>query len=575
MCGVVCEVADGAVDAERLSRALATLAPRGPDDAGTWCSPERDVWLGHRRLSIIDLSAAGRQPMAFADGRYQIVYNGEIYNYLELRAELAGDHGFRTASDTEVLLAAYAKWGAACLPKLRGMFAFAIWDSERRELFAARDRFGVKPLYWHATAGGVVLASEIKALHAWGVERAPDEATWASYLATGVYDDGDATFWRGIATLPAGCVLRWSRDERARVTRWYDAAAEAGAPDTRTTAAVAEELEALLVEAVALRFRSDVPVGLCLSGGLDSALLLAVTRRLHGRDARIHTFTFFTGDPAYDELPWVEAALEGGSQPSHFARLDAAEVPELARRVQGAQDEPFGGIPTLGMAKVHALARECGVTVLLDGNGMDEGWAGYEYYARAAEIDARVGPVQGSRSGAVRPECLDPQLAALARSRPAMRASGDAVRDLQVRDLVAAKIPRSMRFADRVSMMESRELREPWLDHRLVELGLRQPAFHKLRDGAGKWLVRDVARRLLPAELREAPKRAVQTPQREWLRGPLAGWARELVDAALAGPARGWFVPEAVERAWQDFAAGHWDNSFPIWQWISVGLLLS
>lgn len=576
MCGLVCEVSAGdRVDEARLSRALATLTPRGPDDAGTWCSPERDVWLGHRRLSIIDLSAGGHQPMVFTSGRYRIVYNGELYNYVELRAELAADHEFRSASDTEVLLAAYAKWGADCLPRLRGMFAFAIWDSEDRQLFAARDRFGVKPLFWHATTRGIVLASEIKALHAWGVDRAPDEATWATYLTRGVYDDGTATFWRGITSLPGGCALTWSPDGGARITRWYDVVEAAGEADPRAPDVVAEELEALLVEAVSLRFRSDVPVGLCLSGGLDSALLLAVTRRLYGRDAQIHTFTFFTGDPEYDETPWVEAALRGGEQVSHFARLDVAAVPDLARRVQDSQDEPFGGIPTLGMAEVHAAARERGITVLLDGNGMDEGWAGYEYYARAGNVDARVGPVQGSRTGAVRPECLAPDLAALARPPQPTPKTGDPVRDLQVRDLVAAKIPRAMRFADRVSMMESRELREPWLDHRLVELGLRQPAAHKVRGGIGKWLVRDVARRMLPSELREAPKRAVQTPQREWLRGPLAGWARGLIDAAFKGPARDWLVASAVDDAWQEFAAGRWDNSFPIWQWISLGLLLA
>jgi asparagine synthase (glutamine-hydrolysing) len=249
------------------------------------------------------------------------------------------------------------------------------------------------------------------------------------------------------------------------------------------------------------------------------------------------------------------------------------EVPELAAAVQAFQDEPYGGLPTLGMTCVHERARQEGVTVLLDGNGIDEGWAGYEYYARAASVDAARGPVQGSRSPSTRADCLRPEFAALARPFSAASRFGDALRDLQYRDIRHAKIPRAMRFADRVSMMYSRELREPFLDHRILELGLRQAPERKIREGQGKWLARQVAARLLPRPVQEAPKRPVQTPQREWLRGPLASWAEAQIEAGLRGWGQEWLDAEATRAAWREYREAGADNSFPVWQWISLGMM--
>jgi len=259
--------------------------------------------------------------------------------------------------------------------------------------------------------------------------------------------------------------------------------------------------------------------------------------------------------------------------PGFFCRLSPEEVPELAAEVARFQDEPYGGLPTLGMAKVHQTARAEGVTVLLDGNGMDEAWAGYDYYHRAVSVDCSQGPVQGSRSPSTRPDCLVPEFALMAVPLVARRPFGDPLRDLQYRDIRYAKIPRAMRFADRISMMYSRELREPFLDHRLVELGLRQPTERKLRNGVGKWLPRRIAERLLPPDVREAPKRPVQTPQREWLRSPLADWADECIELALAKYGGTWLDPAKTRDAWREYREGGADNSFPIWQWISLGLV--
>lgn len=555
---------------------MASQAHRGPDATGIHVASNDLAGLGHNRLSILDLSPAGRQPMSDVTGRYWIVFNGEIYNYVELRSELESSFSFHSRTDTEVLLAAYQKWGMNCLDRLIGMFAFVIWDTQEESAFGARDRFGVKPLHIHLTAGGGLwLTSEIKAFHAAGLAAEPDPVTWATYLSSGAYDHGDRTFWREVRRLSPGACFTWSVRKGFVERTWYDPAASAIAqgPDKREETVVAEELLGLLDESVRLRFRSDVPVGICLSGGLDSSLLLGLVHRLQGRESNIKTFTFYCGDPAYDELPWVEQMLKGSHHPACFCRLAAEEVPELARQVQQFQDEPFGGIPTLGMAKVHQRAKAEGVVVLLDGNGVDEGWAGYDYYQKSSNLNPALGPVQGSVSRSTRPECLDNTFARLSAKVVAPAPFGDQLLDLQYRDVRLTKIPRAMRFADRVSMMVARELREPFLDHRILELGLRQAMDRKIRDGQGKWLVRKVSRSWLPEEVREAPKRPVQTPQREWLRGPLASWAAECIEDGLAGFGADWLNPGAVRREWQAYLDEGSDNSFYIWQWITIGLM--
>jgi asparagine synthase (glutamine-hydrolysing) len=560
----------------QLEAMVASQRHRGPDMSGIYVDSSLIAGLGHRRLSILDLSDAGRQPMSSADGRYHIMLNGEIYNYLELREELGGQTSFFTRTDTEVLLAAYIHWGEQCLDRLIGMFAFAIWDEREQKLFAARDRFGVKPLFlYEPAAGGLWLASEIKALHAAGVSRELDERTWATYLSSGMYDHEEWTFWKGIRQLPPGACLTWTPERKKSVRIWYDPAEAAlkQGIDTRDAKTVANELLALLEHSVRLRFRSDVPVGICLSGGLDSSLLLGLIHRLQGPSSEIKTFTFVCGDPLYDETPWVRQILAKTRHSACFCQLNPMDVQEITAKVQFYQDEPFGGLPTLGMVKVHECARTEGVTVLLDGNGMDEAWCGYEYYARANAIDAAIGPVQGSRSASTRPDCLTPEFASLVRPFAAAKPFGDPLRDLQYRDLRHAKIPRAMRFADRVSMMFSRELREPFLDHRIVELGLRQPAERKIRDGQDRWLLRRLSAPFVPEGVRQATKRPLQTPQREWLRGPLREWADERVAEALAAYGGTWLDVDTVQTAWQDYCNNESDNSFYIWQWISLGML--
>ncbi|MDX2031481.1 MAG: asparagine synthase (glutamine-hydrolyzing) [Blastocatellia bacterium] len=556
----------------QLEAMVARQHHRGPDDAGTYVNAAGTAGLGHNRLSIIDLSTAGRNPMSSRDGRRWIVFNGEIYNYLELRRELS-EYSYRSRTDTEVVLAAYERWGAGCLERFIGMFAFLLWDDAEETLFAARDRFGVKPLNYARGAGGALrIASEIKALHASGVSRQPNEGAWATYLGHGLHDHSNQTFWNGIETLPAGHQLTW-RGGELRIARWYDLAGRVGEEfDGRPQSIVEEEYLALATESVRLRFRSDVPVGINLSGGLDSSTLLGLVQRVQGEESNAKAFTYITGDERYDELPWCEQMLARTRHPSIVCRLTADEVPSLAASVQEHEDEPFGGIPTLAYARVFERAREEGVLVLLDGQGMDEQWAGYDYY-RAALGDAAAGIVQGTRESPVRPDCLLPDFAAGAERLNAPQPFPDRLRNLQYRDIGFTKIPRALRFNDRVSMRASTELREPFLDHRLFELAMRQPAERKIAEGRQKWLLRKMAAQILPHGVVEAPKRPLSTPQREWLRGPLRSWADDCIETALSSFGGVWLDSAAVRAAWRAYQDGAGDNSFFVWQWISLGLI--
>lgn len=544
---------------------------RGPDAEGIYIDPQNLAGLGHNRLSIIDLSAAGRQPMTAFNKNLRLIFNGEIYNYLELRRELESEFDFKTQTDTEVLLAAYQKWGTNCLDRLLGMFSFVIWDEKEKVAFGARDRFGVKPLFYHRKPDGTLLiSSEIKALHAAGVAAESDEKMWANYLTFGIYNHSGETFWKNINSLSPGHLFLWKQDD-FRVSCWYDLAEKVGHEfDSRTETEVKEEYLALLKDSVRIRFRADVPVGINLSGGVDSSTLLSLVNLVQGEDNDVKAFTFVTGDSRYDELPWVNQMLEHTNHPAVICKITPEEIPALAQDVQYHQDEPFGGIPTLAYAKLFEQASSNGVVVLLDGNGLDEQWAGYDYYHSLNGKPPSL--VQGTNGKSVREDCLTKEFRSLAEPQIFPSVFPDKMRNLQYRDTRFTKIPRAIRFNDRISMRVSTELREPFLDHRLFEIAFRQPAERKIQNGTHKWLLRQIACNLTPKGLSEAPKRPLQTPQREWLRGPLRGWASDHIAEALNKYGDTWLNKRNVMETWEAYCRGESDNSFYVWQWISLGL---
>ena len=282
------------------------LQHRGPDNEGQWLSTNGNAALYHNRLSIIDLSDEGNQPMMSNDKRFAVVYNGELYNYLELRNELKGFYEFQTVSDTEVVLAAYKKWGVDCLPRFVGMFSFAIWDNIDKELFAAVDRFGVKPFYYNVSNEGFRFASEIKALHKMGISKELNESIWATYFAKGIYDHSEHTFWNNISRLEGGHYLTYSSGKGLNKRKWYDAIDIINDVDDRSETEIQDELLSLMEKSIEYRFVSDVPVGVCLSGGLDSSLLVALIRRVKGNDFPLKSFTFYTNDVQYDEVKYVK-----------------------------------------------------------------------------------------------------------------------------------------------------------------------------------------------------------------------------------------------------------------------------
>jgi asparagine synthase (glutamine-hydrolysing) len=312
-------------------------------------------------------------------------------------------------------------------------------------------------------------------------------------------------------------------------------------------------------------------VGINLSGGLDSSTLLGLVHAVQGGDSHVKAFTFVTGDENYDELPWVRSMLVRTNHPLIISELTAGEVPALADSVQYHQDEPFGGLPTLAYAKLFETAKASGVTVLLDGNGMDEQWAGYDYYANASNGGTR-GLIQGTKEKPVRPDCLSPEFRSLAEPGEFPDVFPDRLRNLQYRDARFTKIPRAMRFNDRISMRAGTELREPFLDHRLFELALRQTPDRKISDGTRKKMLRDIAGRFLPKGVSGAPKRPIHTPQREWLRGELRDWANDRIECALSGPSGSYLDKRSVRETASRFFKGESDNSFYKWQWIGMDL---
>jgi asparagine synthase (glutamine-hydrolysing) len=557
---------------ERIQKMLETQRERGPDALGVYSLPEKDIVLGHNRLGIIDLSTNANQPMFSHDKRYVMVFNGEIYNYIELRKELKPDFGFITHSDSEVLLCAYQKWGATMLDKLNGMFAMAIYDTITDTLFLARDRFGVKPLYYSFHGDSFIFASEIKAIHASGIiPKETNDSIWALYFANGLYDHSNDTFWRNIVQLPAGSYAIYQQ-HKLHITNWYKLEDKVNEIDNRSEKTVMDELLAILESSIQYRFRADVPVGICLSGGLDSSLLLALVSRVKGNDYPIHAFTFYTGDERYDELPWVNQMIPHTHAQHHACLLTADEVPSLSCKIAQRMDEPYGGIPTLGMSKVFETAQRLGIKVLLDGNGMDEGWGGYEYYQRAKSIDISRGPIQGATINSHLKEIMRNDGLALLSEFQANKYHNNPLLNLQLRDIKQSKIPRAMRFADRNSMTYSLELREPFLDYRLIELGLRQPIERKITNGEGKYLVRRLASKLIPKEVREAPKRALQTPQREWLSNDLKPWIESMFEQNQQ-KLNQWFNYKDVQELYSNYCLNKPDNSFYVWQLLNYCLV--
>jgi asparagine synthase (glutamine-hydrolysing) len=602
MCGIAGIVGDHPTP-ERIAAMLRCLAHRGPDGEGQVIRDAR-VGLGHRRLAIIDLSDAAAQPMRSPSGS-EVVFNGEIYNYLELREELAAAGTlFHTTSDTEVLLAAYDAWGSGFLTRLNGMFAFALYDPRRRILLLARDRFGEKPLYYHeAPDGSFLFASEVKALFTYpGVTATPEPSAVYRFLRHKQTEREPATFFAGIFALPPAHSLELRIDDGTRrVTRYWSLDPERRA--SGSAAALTDAYRDLLSDGITLRLRSDVPLGSSLSGGLDSSAIVGYLALGRGVPDQ-HTFSARFPGWGQDEGSYIAqvTALAGARAHEVQPAPDAADL----ERVIWHQDQPFGSLSIYAQWAVMRLARERGVTVLLDGQGADETLAGYHFYfaslfrdlLRSGRWLALAREVRGYERahGARRLRSLafyavpDPAARALRRLRggPGISAALAAEGRTSPRDgrgdlrwpsdldqalhdtLTATMLPGLLRYADRSSMAFGREVRLPYLDHRLVELAFSLPAPMKLHDGWTKRVLRQAMRAYLPDAVRlRRDKIGYAPPQARWLRGPLAEWAADTF-ASQPFADRGWYDPASVRSMWSAFRAGDDRPEADLWRFLSV-----
>ena len=590
MCGLY-----GSIGFAPDPRRIDIVAHRGPDGRG-WVeldSAAGPVCLGHRRLAILDLSDAGLQPMSDPSGRYAIVFNGEIYNFVELRAELeTRGHRFRTQTDTEVLLAGYAQWGEAALDRLRGMFAFLIWDKEARSLFAARDRFGIKPLYYVAGPSGVAFASEIKQLLGLpGLSGRMNVARVHDFLASGMADHTGETMHDGVRQLRAGECARVRTDDglprspAVSVTRYYTTAVDGLEMSEDEAAARFGEL---LERSVDLHLRADVAVGSCLSGGLDSSSIVCLMAQRVPADTRVHTVSACYRDERLDEKPYMDLVVGAAGSIPHFVFPRPEDVFASASDITWHQDEPFGSTSIFAQWCVFEEARKAGIKVMLDGQGADEPLAGYHNafphhmceLARRGQVrqlmrtlverrrDHGVAPMRqlGQAVLATAPQRLVAIARALDRrampfgsssdahlDTPLLRAHGNpdgafalAGRALDlapVRDIAtlsqtltfAANLQMLLHWEDRNAMAHSIEARVPFLDHPLVEFALGLGNAHKIVGSDTKRVLRRAMRRILPEPILERrDKLGFATPEEAWFRGPLRGTVHDGVEKTLA-----------------------------------------
>ncbi|HEV2424640.1 MAG TPA: asparagine synthase (glutamine-hydrolyzing) [Terriglobia bacterium] len=633
---------------DRARRMAGQLAHRGPDDAGSWAEPEAGAGLGFRRLSIIDLSPAGHQPMCSASGRYVIVFNGEVYNFADLRAELEPlGHRFRGHSDTEVMLAAIEHWGLeTAVRRFRGMFAFALWDGRDRVLHLVRDRLGIKPLYYgFADAAGrpsgqgaraakrvLLFASELKAMRAYpGFAPEIDRDALAVFLRH-TYIPSPYSIYRGVAKLPPGCIISFpcggaSDPGAAQPRAWWSfrQVAEEGEnePFVGPMEEAQLELEQLLRESIRLRMIADVPLGAFLSGGIDSSIVVALMQAESTRP--VQTFTVGFGEAEFNEAAHARRVAEH----LHTDHHEIVVTPEQARAVipklATMYDEPFADSSQIPTHLVSTLARSR-VTVSLSGDGADELFGGYNYFSAAPPLWNRLRSFPWSlrRLAAAGAESLSPgaynRLLRGRRVAPTFTGKGTggqrihkAAQALRARDIcelhrafathwdrpetvvINAREPSTvfvnpslqpmlsdasarmmandalmylpddiLTKVDRASMAVSLEARVPVLDHRVVEFAARLPIELKIREGKGKWLLRQILYRHVPASIVERPKMGFGVPVGVWIRGPLREWAESLLDASRL-KREGVLRPKPVRRLWKEHLNGEVNAPDALW----------
>jgi asparagine synthase (glutamine-hydrolysing) len=600
MCGIAGTAGPPAPDPGLLEAMAEAMAKRGPDGQGTWHN--ETAGLAFRRLAIIDLHERSSQPMHL--GPLHLVFNGEIYNYRELRNELrALGHDFVTEGDTEVLLHAWEEWGERALARLNGMFALAVWDAGERRLTLASDPFGEKPLYYARSAEGrLTFGSDIKAIGLDpAVHAAEDRHALAAFVAHNVVPAPAASFFKGIERLPGAHLLRW-HDGAVTVERYWRPQPVEVAP---TFEAAAQQVRELLLDSVRLRLRSDVPVGTSLSGGIDSSAVVMLSAELAG-DHRRHAFTARFPGYARDEWTYAhEVARAAGVEHHHAVEPTADDVLADLDTLVRDHEEPVGSLSIYAQWRVNRAARDEGVVVLLDGQGGDELFAGYPVTSgfalrsdgvptllrgiawrpvaelRGVGLSLAMDHLKGRPRREYRRRIASPYVApevgrASALDEPPgparwMRAADPLRRELFTETFVTS-LPQLLRYADRSSMAHSREVRLPFLDRRVAELAFSMPARFLYRNGASKAVLRAAVRQAVPDRILDRrDKVGFEPPQARWLAEPAF---RTCIAEVLLDPVardRGLYDAAAIEA---DLRACRWRDGAAIWRALNAELWL-
>jgi asparagine synthase (glutamine-hydrolysing) len=618
ICGLVGRRDDFPVDAELVTRMRERIHHRGPDDGGTWCSPEQRVGLGHRRLSIIDLSDAGHQPMSNEDGTIWVTFGGEIYNHMDLRPELeAKGHVYRSQTDTETIVHLYEEEGPACVERLHGMFHYAIWDGRSGELHLARDRLGKKPLYYAQTPGGFLFASEIKALFE-HPELSPelDEEAFFHYL-TFVCTPAPMTMFKGIRKLGPAERMTLRADGSLEIESYWSPFSEPVADEVAGLSEVEleERLLALLRESIRRRMMSDVPFGVFLSGGIDSSTNVALMSEL--MDEPVRTFSVgFERYERYNELEHARTIARRFDTDHHEVVIDSGDLESFLPELVYHQDEPLADWVAVPLNYVSKLARDNGTVVVQIGEGSDELFHGYQSYWSHARFHrryrgifrvlpaalGRAASAVAFRTGKLVPHAQAIEEAAAGRvpfwggaiayqgalkervltngrahpdSYEIVERFWDEARDadllqrmtyLELKNRVAELL---VMRVDKMTMRNSVEARVPFLDVDLVEFALALPPEMKVRDGQGKYLLKKAVTGLLPAEIVSRPKQGFSAPVSEWFREELGERAqREILASSLAE--RGLLDYDAIDELWRAHRAGRGDWAFQLWNIYNV-----